>query len=118
MNIIDFIPFGRKNAVSMKELSIRMRCDKRTVRAAVFNARIHGAVICSTCDGDSSDGYYRPVSAEEALPYVNMQRKRIESAKAALKSTEDYIKGSNVISHEEQEIHDSGIRLIPTNLRR
>lgn len=89
--VLNYIPFGRENAVSMEELSIRMRCDKRAARAAVFKARCKGAVICSTCDGDSSDGYYRPISAEEALPYVNMQRKRIASAKAALRSAEDFI---------------------------
>lgn len=89
--VMNYIPFGRENAVSMEELAIRMRCDKRSAREAVFKVRCRGAVICSTCDGDSSDGYYCPVSAEEALPYVNMQRKRIASAKATLKSAEDFI---------------------------
>lgn len=110
MNIVDFIPKGRENAISMTELSIRLDCDKRTVRAAVFDARKSGAIICSTCDGNSSDGYYQPVSVEEVIPYVRMQQSRIESAKLALKSAEDYIKGSNGISHEEQEVHGNDIQ--------
>lgn len=91
MNILDFISYGKENAVSMEELSLRMKCDKRTARAAVFNARVQGAVICSTCEGEPTAGYYRPVSVREAMPYVRMQRSRISSAEAALKSAEDFI---------------------------
>lgn len=91
INIVDFIPVGQENAISMSELARRRGCDKRTARKLVFEARRKGAVICSTCYGDKSDGYYRPASAEEAIPYVHMQQARISSAKAALKSAEDFI---------------------------
>lgn len=90
-NILDLIPFGKENAISQEELAIRMQSDCRTARAAVFNARVRGAVICSTCEGEPTAGYYRPISVAEALPYVNMQRSRIASAKAALRSAEEYI---------------------------
>lgn len=92
-NIVDFIPSGITNAVSQEELAIRMNCDKRTVRALIFNARVHNAVICSTCEG-TTGGYYIPLSANEALPYINMQRSRIRSAELALKPVEDFIKNS------------------------
>lgn len=95
-NIIDFIPFGRENAISQEELAIRMQSDRRTARAAVFNARVRGAVICSTCEGEPTAGYYRPISAAEAVPYVNMQRSRINSAKAALKAAEKYVTGEEL----------------------
>lgn len=91
MNIIDFIPFGRENAISMEELAHRIGRDKRTARNYVFTARRRGNVICSTCCGNGSDGYYLPVSVKEVIPYVRMQQSRIESAKLALKSAEDYI---------------------------
>lgn len=90
-NILDFIPFGQENAVPMSELAHRMNSSERTARKLVFNARINGDVICSTCYGDRSDGYYRPVSAEEAFPYVRMQRERIASAVAALRSAENFV---------------------------
>lgn len=90
-DVLNFIPVGQENAVSMSELAFRMGCDKRTARKLVFNARCKGAVICSTCFGDKSDGYYLPASVDEAIPYVKMQRARILSAAAALKSAEEYI---------------------------
>lgn len=92
-NILDLIPFGKENAISQEELAIRMQSDRRTARAAVFNARVRGAVICSTCEGEPTAGYYRPISATEAMPYVRMQRSRIQSAQAALRSAEKYVSG-------------------------
>lgn len=91
MNITDFIPLGIENAITQEELAIRLNCDKRTARAAVFDARRKGAVICSTC-GNSTAGYYIPLSADEAKLYIRMQEKRIKSARAAIRSTKEYIK--------------------------
>lgn len=89
--ILDFIPFGKENAISMEELAIRMKCDKRTARKRVFAARVKGAKICSTCEGEPTAGYYIPLSVNEAIPYQKMQRSRITSAEAALKPIDDYI---------------------------
>lgn len=89
--VLDFIPFGKENAISQEDLAIRMQCDKRTIRATIYSARVKGAVICSTCEGGSTAGYYRPLSVNEAMPYIKMQRSRIASAKEALKSAEEYI---------------------------
>jgi transcription initiation factor IIE alpha subunit len=103
IKLLDFIPFGHENAISQNELSIRLNANKRTVRQLVFETRKKGAVICSTCDSDGLSGYYRPLSAAEARPYVKMQRSRIASAEAALKSAEEYIRnqsetgGDNVV---------------------
>lgn len=91
--ILSFIPFGKENAISMEELAIRMNTDKRTVRKRVFTARVKGSKICSTCERESTAGYYRPISAADAIPYVKMQRSRIQSAQAALKPIEDFISG-------------------------
>ena len=77
--------------------------DKRELRNNIYNARIHGAVICSTCDGISG-GYYIPKNPHEAIPYVRMQQSRIESAKQALKSAEDYI------NNKEQDSQDGDIQ--------
>lgn len=90
-NVIDFIPYGKKNAISNEELAIRLNTDKRTARKFVHHARVKGANICSTCDGDETAGYYIPLSVEEAMPYQRMQRSRIASAEAALKPVEDFI---------------------------
>ncbi|MCH5192584.1 MAG: hypothetical protein J1F11_01390 [Oscillospiraceae bacterium] len=89
-NVLDFIPFGRENAIPMSELAKRLNKDPRTARKLVFHARINGSVICSTCSGNKSDGYFRPVSAEDVLPYIRLQKSRISSAKAALKAAESF----------------------------
>ena len=91
MDIIDFIPYGKKNAISNGELAILLNTDKRTARKIVHQARVKGANICSSCEGGPTAGYYIPLSDEEAKPYQKMQRSRIESALAALKPTEDFI---------------------------
>lgn len=90
-NVLDFIPMGRENAISMSNLSDRMGTDQRTARKAVFNARCRGEIICSVCNGDKTSGYYRPDNASEILPYIRMQQSRILSAQKALKSVEKFI---------------------------
>jgi len=89
-DISELIPIGIENAVSQDELSVRSGVDRRTLRKLIFNARIRGAVICSTCNGENG-GYYIPSSGAEALPYFRMQLSRINSAKEALKSVSDFI---------------------------
>lgn len=91
MNILNFIPYGKKNAISNEELAIRLNTDKRTARKIVHLARIKGANICSTCEGELTAGYYIQLSKEEAIPYQKMQRSRISSAEAALRPTENFI---------------------------
>ncbi|MDE5742693.1 MAG: hypothetical protein K2H90_09620 [Oscillospiraceae bacterium] len=48
-DVVEIIPIGRKNAISMSELSMRMGEKERNTRKAIFEARRRGAVICSTC---------------------------------------------------------------------
>lgn len=55
MNIIDFIPKGRKNAVTTEELKIRTGLDIRSIRKCIANARLKGAVICSSLKSDSAE---------------------------------------------------------------
>jgi len=69
MNIIKFIPRGKKNAVSGKELKQLTGHDERTVKQQIANARLKGAVICSILDGNRG-GYFIPESPEEAVEYV------------------------------------------------
>ena len=92
-HILDFIPVGRQNAIAMSELAKRIGISQREARKAVFNARRKGAVICSTCSGDKSSGYYRPGSVEEALPYVRLQESRIASANIALRPLKEFVEG-------------------------
>lgn len=90
INVLDFLPFGIKNALSMSELAKRMGIDQRTARKMVFEARRSGAVICSTCS-ENAHGYYRPNNAAEVRPYISMQLSQIRSAQKALKSAQGLI---------------------------
>lgn len=75
----------------MSELALRLGKNQRVARKLVFEARKRGAIICSTCSGDNFDGYYRPASIEEALPYIRLQESRIHSAQEALKSAKKFV---------------------------
>ncbi|MBQ8010205.1 MAG: hypothetical protein IJ265_01455 [Oscillospiraceae bacterium] len=90
MNILDFIPFGKQNAVSTEYLKDVTGLDMRTIRQQIANARMRGAVICSSLRSEGG-GYFQPESPEEAAEYVRTERCRIESAKAALASAEEYV---------------------------
>lgn len=93
MDIIDFIPVGLENAVSLNDLEGRTNRDKRTIRKLVYNARLNGELICSTCNG-LRGGYYIPATPDEALPYLREQTARLRSLKNSLKVVENYVKGA------------------------
>lgn len=49
--ILGFIPNGKENAISNKQLACRMNVDTRTVRKLVEEARQRGNPICSGDEG-------------------------------------------------------------------
>lgn len=91
MDIIKFIPHGKDNMISGSDLAQLTQLDSRSVKQLVANARTKGAVICSSLEGNRG-GYFIPDTPEEAVEYVRTERSRINSAKAALRSAEEYIK--------------------------
>lgn len=90
--VLDFIPHGRENSISMTELSVRMRCDKRVARAAVFNARKAGAVICSSCEGRSTAEYFQSTDVSDVQQFVAMMDKRMNSTAISKRSAEEFLK--------------------------
>ncbi|MBO6229717.1 MAG: HTH domain-containing protein [Ruminiclostridium sp.] len=82
-----FIPLGRNHAISCRRLAEKMGISERDVQAAVLQARSEGYPICST----PSDGYYMPVSVEEALAYFYAQSKRLRSGNIALNAVRRYV---------------------------
>ena len=78
--LLDLIPEGRGNAISMKDLAGLLNCTVREVRKAVFNARIDGEVICGT-----DAGYYLPATREELKEYYTLRRGAALSSLKALK---------------------------------
>lgn len=91
MKITEFIPDGKDNAISMKDLAVMLGTSKRGVRSLVLAAREHGEPICSTSEGDKG-GYYMPLDREEAVAYLRQQTARIKSANAALNGIRKFLK--------------------------
>lgn len=96
MNILDFIPVGKNNAITGKELQNITGLDGRSVKQQIANARIRGAVICASLKGDGG-GYFIPSCPSEATEYVRTEQCRINSAKEALKAAEIYVSGGDCI---------------------
>lgn len=91
MKIMDFIPVGRDNAISMTELALFLHKDKRVIRAFILSARRKGAPICSVCGGGRC-GYFLPSSIDEARIYIREQSARIKSSREAIRPVVDFIR--------------------------
>ena len=55
MNIIDYIPVGKENAIPRADLARVLGLTDRACRKAIEEARERGELICNDCDGQ---GYY------------------------------------------------------------
>ena len=87
---LQFIPNGKRNALSMQEISKRTGNSLRKTRKMVEAARKVGIPLCSDCDR-SGGGYYFPTDVSEALPCRQQMRARITSGVQSLKAIEKYI---------------------------
>lgn len=89
LEIVDFIPQGREHAISQRCLCEALHISRRELRALVFDARRHGAPICSSCDGKSG-GYYLPQNVDECEAFLRMQGSRIRSARKAMRAVQKW----------------------------
>lgn len=64
--ILDHIPSGRMNAVTMRYLAMILGTDTRQIRHMIENARIDGNIIAGT-----NDGLFVPETEEELCEYIN-----------------------------------------------
>lgn len=88
---LDFIPYGKSNSLSMRELSVRSGNDLRTTRKLVEAARKEGVPLCSDCEKNGG-GYYFPINVSEALPCRQQMKARLSSCTQSLNAIERYIK--------------------------
>ncbi|MGN1339351.1 MAG: HTH domain-containing protein [Oscillospiraceae bacterium] len=89
LQITDFIPTGRNNAISMKDLATLLNISERGVRSIIQRAREQGAPICS--EYENRGGYYLPADKYEALSFLRQQKARIRSARSALNGIVTYL---------------------------
>lgn len=70
MNILEYIPTGRENAISRRELRKRTRLTDRENRRLIQRARRDTPIITR----DNGGGYYQPTEAEREDVIVWLQR--------------------------------------------
>ena len=88
MNILDYIPYGKQNAVSRQELVTRTGMSDRAVRKAIQALREDGEIILSSSHGK---GYWRSDDASEIGQYIAENKSRIRKLyKTNRKLTEQY----------------------------
>ena len=81
MNVLDYIPKGKENAVTSMELMNILKCSMRELRFMIANARNRGEVICSF-----SGGYYLPETKEELKESINFLQGKANSIYYVLRS--------------------------------
>ncbi len=87
IELAEFLPTSRENAISMGDLAALLHCSRREARACVERARRHGLPVVSSCDPRCS-GYWIASSAADAADYVNVQRARAATAWTAIHAIE------------------------------
>lgn len=73
--ILDHIPSGRMNAVTMRYLATVLGTDKRRIRLLIENARIDGNIIAG-----SNDGLFIPETDDELRDYINRSYSHIATS--------------------------------------
>ena len=87
MNIINYIPVGKKNAVTRTELCMMTGQSDRIIRRQIHEARREHVII----NLQDSQGYYRPDMSQESeiaeiRRFLVQEEKRLRSIGWSLKS--------------------------------
>ena len=77
--VSEYLTPGKRNAISLADLSSMIGLPERTLKKAVLEERLTGILILS-----SDHGYYLPDSIEEIREYVNTRRAYLKTARKAL----------------------------------
>jgi len=92
MNIIDYIPKGKDNAITREELVKLTGFTDRIIREQISQARRDTAII----NNQDGRGYYKPSDREEIERYIKQESSRAKSifwclrgAKKALKEVQN-----------------------------
>ena len=80
MDILEFIPFGRENAVKRSDLRDITGLNDRELRAVISRARKETPII-NMSDGR---GYYQPDDKEDLHRYIMQERARARDILATI----------------------------------
>lgn len=89
MHIEDFIPFGRKNAISRYDLSYSTGLSDRHVRNAISLAKKRVPIVSM----DDGSGYYQPTGDDYdfVIGYYNREKHRREEISKNIKTIRKWI---------------------------
>lgn len=91
MGIETYIPFGRENAITRKELCSLTKLSDRKLREQIEQARREGHIIINNQDGR---GYYRTNDPDEIAKQYRQQRRRALSILAQQKHMRRLLKAA------------------------
>ena len=89
MDIFDYLPRGKQNAISAEKLASLMGLnDTRALRHHISNLRLNGELILST--SGKNGGYFVPATPEEVSAFITENEKSARHTLAILKSAKKY----------------------------
>ena len=90
MNLLDFIPEGRENAIQAKELAkLAGYKDTRPITAEIHRLRKSGNIICSVVE--YPHGYFIPANDHEITEFVRSMHGRINEISVAVRPAEQHL---------------------------
>lgn len=89
VNVLEFIPRGKENAITRAELVEKIGLDDRTVRELIHDKRTKGEFIISSTSGK---GYYLPEKREEMERFINQQKSYIKNLQRSISKAERDLK--------------------------
>jgi len=95
--IVNAIPTGERNAISMATLRDVSRCaNERELRRCIEHLRTNSEIII--CSSDK--GYYRPENMQELFKYYNRTHKRAMTNLMSLKHARRILKENGALWHD------------------
>ncbi len=91
--LLECLPRGAANAISMREWANLTGQKLREARRSIYELRCAGAIICSGTDRNGANGYFLPANRLEVERYVQFQETRIRAAARAVRSARKLLKG-------------------------
>lgn len=87
MDILEFIPTGRENAITRRELVGRVNLSDREVRKLIASARKSFPIL----NLQTGEGYYLPTKEIEVREFLNQEMLRAKSILEGLEGCRNWL---------------------------
>ncbi len=90
MDILNYIPYGKENAIDRKTLSMLTGLNDRVNRELIAIARRKTPIL----NLQNGDGYFRPLPEDKPLvqEYVKQEESRLKSIGWSLKAARQFVR--------------------------